>query len=94
MKSLHMEKFAPGLLSGAAKRQISEVGHSDQQLFTQLRLASDADEEDGEERNAHEILSSLTERSGLWCGRGFVNKESMGKQPGSLVGRSALQVGL
>ena len=30
---LHMEKFAPGLLSGAAKRQIPEVGHSDQQFL-------------------------------------------------------------
>jgi hypothetical protein len=58
---LHMEQFAPGLLSGAAKRQIPEVGHSDQQFFTQLLLASDAAEEDEEECNAHEVLSSLTD---------------------------------
>ena len=66
MARLHMEEFAPGLLSGAKKRQIPRVGHTDNQFYTQLLLASDAeeqdgDEQDGEEVNAHEFLSSLTD---------------------------------
>ena len=92
-----MEKFAPGLLSEAAKRQIPVVRNSDQQFFTQLLLASDADEEDGEECKgvrSFPCSSMHIERSGLWCGKGFVNRESMGKQPGSSASRSVLQVGL
>ena len=56
-----MKEFAPELLTGAAKRQIPTVGHTDKQFFSQMLLATNASGEDGEECNAHEFLYSLTD---------------------------------